>query len=106
MNSFVASVMTFREKGTVQEHRLERLAGDGQRARRRRMKMAHAHRIGALAMNLRMDPPFQRDESAGVFDDGPVDVVDKDVLGPNRALLGPGAGLRWSVATRTLPENR
>src|SRR5215213_7833530 len=44
----------------MQEDRNELLAGDPQGSRMRRMQMRDAHRIGPVAMDLRVDAPLQR----------------------------------------------
>jgi hypothetical protein len=76
----------------MQEHRLERLAGNAERTRMRRVQMADTHRIRPVAMNLGVDAPFQRDQAAGMFDDCAVDVVDENLLRPHCALFRAGAG--------------
>jgi len=46
---------------------------------------------GPVAMDLSVDPPFERNEPARMLDDGAVDVVDEDLLGPHCALFRAGA---------------
>ena len=44
----------------------KRLAGDAERAGVRRVQMHNAHGIGPIAMDLGVNAPFQRDQSAGM----------------------------------------
>ncbi len=76
----------------MQEHRLERLTGNAESARMRRVQVADTHRIGPVAMDLGVDAPFQRDQAAGVLDNGAVNVVDENLFRPNRTRLRAGAG--------------
>ena len=76
----------------MQEHRHQRLAGNAERAGVRRMQVADAHGVGPVTVYLRVNAPFQRDESARMFDDGAVDVVNENLLGTHGALFRAGAG--------------
>ena len=77
----------------------QRLAGDAERAGMRRVQMAHAHGIGPVAMDLRVNAPFQRDQAAGMLDDGAVDIVGENLLRRTVVLsvLAPGLMKHLSV---------
>src|SRR5262245_60529048 len=94
----------------VQKNRHHRLAGDAERPRVGRMQVHHAHGVGTIAMDLGVDTPLQRNQSAGMLDDGAVDIVDEDLLWLDRALVRAGArtdeapvGVRH--ADRDVPEH-
>ncbi len=80
----------------MQKYRAQRLSGDAERAGVRRVQMAHAHGVGPVAVNLRVDAPFQRNQTARMLDNGAVDIVDENLLRPHRAFLGAGA---WADET-------
>ena len=75
------------EKRAVQEHRLQRLAGNAERTGVRRVQMTYTHRVRAVAVNPGVDAPLQRNQAAGMLNDRAVDVVDENLLGPHRALF-------------------
>jgi hypothetical protein len=50
-----------------------------------------------------MDPPFQRDETAGMMDDVAVDIEHEDFVRLHRRLVGAAAGLS---RTRLVPGTR
>src|SRR5262249_29165605 len=58
---------------------------------------------GPVAVNLRVNAPLQRDQSAWMLDDGAVDVVDEHVLRPHLlSVEAPGLMKHLSVpGTRT-----
>jgi hypothetical protein len=56
-----------------------------------RVQVHHTHRVRPVAMNLGMDPPFQRDQSARMLDDRAIDVIGKDLFRPHGGLFGAGA---------------
>ena len=68
------------------------------------MQMANTHRIGPVAMDLRMDPPFQRNQPAGMLDDRPVNIVEKNILRPNSALFCAGAGADEALVSARYPD--
>ena len=76
----------------MQKNRDHLLAGNAQSPRMQRMKMRDAHSVGPVAVDLRVDAPFERDQSARMLDDRAVDVEHEDVLRAHRGLFGAGAG--------------
>src|SRR5262245_64779347 len=86
------------QKRPVQEHGYQRPSRNAERARVRRVKVANAHRVGPVAVDLRVNAPFERDEAAGMLDDGAVDVVDENMLRPDGALFGARSGTDEALA--------
>src|SRR5204863_7028477 len=80
------------KKRAMKENRDDLLAGNTERPGVRRMQMGDAHGVWPVAVDLRVDAPFERNQSARMPDDGAIDVEDKDILRPPHGLFGARAG--------------
>ena len=80
------------QERAVQEHRHHVVTGDAEDGRVPGMQVCDAHAFRAIAVNAGMDPPFQRDETAGMMNDVAVDIEHEDLVRLHRRLVGAAAG--------------
>jgi hypothetical protein len=64
--------------------------------------MGDAHAFGTVAVDARVDAPFQRNEAAGMVQNVAVDIEHEDVVGLDLGLVGAGT----VSSTRLVPGTR